>query len=89
MVECSLSEVALQRAEKVFDNLDTSRSGVVSMWLLVDVFSELGLQMSIDDLRDIASQLELGTDVALSFPEVVDIASFLTNESAAVMDAEY
>lgn len=75
--EVPFSESELETAEEIFQELDKKNAGVVSMWSLDDVFAALGIEMTSQIMGDIARQLDLGDFATLSFPEVVDIATFI------------
>ena len=45
------------------------------------VFSDLGVELTAENLEDICDQFEIARSTELTFPEVVDIASFLLGES--------
>lgn len=75
----AVSEEVIESARKMFDEIDSSHSGVVSMWALGGVFSEFGLTLTPDDTKEILNELELGANADISFAEVVDIATFLIN----------
>ena len=40
------------------------------------VFSDLGVELTAENLEDICDQFEIARSTELTFPEVVDIASF-------------
>ena len=68
----------LQSAEKIFHSLLPSElESVVRIDVLEEVFRALGVDNYTDIAADLSAQLELDDDTELSFPEVVDIASFI------------
>ena len=74
----NISKEALDNAKQVFLTSDTEHTGLVSIWQLHDVFMELGLSLTDDDIQTIISDLELDDDAKISFPETIDIVNFIT-----------
>ncbi len=64
-------------AERAFAELDSSGLGAVEASYLGSVFSKLGVYITPDDLSYVMRQFQLEDVTDLSFPEVVEIASFL------------
>jgi hypothetical protein len=67
----------VNRAAVVFSVLDNMKNGLVPLNVLGPVFHELESGFSDDNMDAILIQLEIEFDTALSFPEVIDIATFL------------
>ena len=77
-----IDENALRRAESTFMKLNLARySSVLPLSSLGMVFSDLGVELTAENLEDICDQFEIARSTELTFPEVVDIASFLLGES--------
>ena len=74
----NISKESLDRAKEAFLATDTEHSGLVSIYNLQDVFIELGLSLTDDDINTIINDLELDDDAKLSFPEMIDIVNFIT-----------
>lgn len=72
-----LSPDVIDLARNSFNMLDYNSTGVVSIYALGGVFSELGLSLTPDDMKDILADLDLDGTADISFPEVCDIAVFL------------
>lgn len=77
VLESGIDESMLERAEKCFAELDTAENGAVQARFLGSVFSALGVFISPEDLGVVMGQFSMGDVDDLSFPEVVEIASFL------------
>jgi hypothetical protein len=78
ILESGLSEEALSHAESVFAELDSDNHGSVESRYLGSVFSALGVFITPEDLVVVMSQFSMDDVSDLSFPEVVEIASFLS-----------
>lgn len=79
----TFSSETLQSAEKIFDSIDTTHVSLLPLRSLGEVFAELGLAVTPDDLAEIAAQLEIEQSSTFTFPEVVEIALFLINGSSS------
>jgi hypothetical protein len=66
----------INRAEQVFEEIDTERSGLVRFIDLGPVLEVLGVILNEDDVIELMNVLEINADTDISFPEAVDIASF-------------
>lgn len=77
ILESGFSEETISHAEKIFSDLDTALHGSVEARFLGSVFSALGVYITPDDLLVVMSQFSMAAVEDLSFPEVVEIASFL------------
>ena len=77
IVESGIDEDKLTRAERCFDELDSEGRGAVEANYLGSVFSALGVYITPEDLDVVMSQFSMDGISDLSFPEVVEIASFL------------
>lgn len=73
----NITQESLERAKIVFMAADVEGTGLVSMWALGGLFMELGISLTTEDTTEILQQLELGGNAELSFPEAIDIATFL------------
>jgi Ca2+-binding EF-hand superfamily protein len=78
----ALTPEVLVAAEEIFISLDAEHAGYVSIWALTSVFAVLGVHISDEDMDLLIQELELDGACALSFPEVIDVASFLINKSS-------
>lgn len=67
----------LERAEKLFYDLDRENSGAVEPSLLEPVFRALGVYITVDEILYVMVNFDMDGMTDLSFPEVVEIASFL------------
>ncbi len=77
MAASGIDNEKLAAAERVFAELDTGNVGSVESSYLGSVFSALGVFITPDDLAIVMSQFSMDEVSDLSFPEVVEIASFL------------
>lgn len=74
------SQDHLEAANNVFTQLDSRSIGILPWFKSSEVFRELGLDTSKLDMKQIVTQLEMGTDGDLTFPEIVDIAMCLSGQ---------
>ncbi len=77
ILNSGIDREVIARAEQAFIDLDTSGSGSVEYRYLGSVFSILGIFLTPDDLAHVMSQFNMENITDLSFPEVIEIASFL------------
>jgi hypothetical protein len=76
-----ISAADIDRAAALFYSIaavDTDSDAAVSLAALGGVLSELGRRVGPADLDALALDLGLELDQKLAFPEVVDLASFMT-----------
>lgn len=76
-----LSKERTRRAAIAFSALNSSEEGLIPLKALRPVFSELGSDLSEDDMEAIAMELEIDLGTLLSFTEVADIAAYLSTNS--------
>mmetsp|Transcript_1633 Transcript_1633/g.1777 ORF Transcript_1633/g.1777 Transcript_1633/m.1777 type:complete len:240 (-) Transcript_1633:147-866(-) len=72
-----ISKENINRAAIAFSLLDDMKNGLIPLNVLGPVFHELESGFSDDNMDAILNQLEIEFNTVLSFPEVVDIATFL------------
>jgi hypothetical protein len=72
-----ISKENINRAAIAFSLLDDMKNGLIPLNVLGPVFHELESGFSDDNMDAILNQLEIEFNTALSFPEVIDIATFL------------
>lgn len=73
-----LSKERISRAAIAFCALNSSEEGLIPLNALKPVFSELGSDLSEDDMEAIAMELDIDMGTLLSFTEVADIAAYLS-----------
>lgn len=76
-----LSKERISRAAVAFSALNSNEEGLIPLRALKPVFSELRSDLTEDDMKAIAKELEIDMGTLLSFPEVADIASYLSTSS--------
>jgi Ca2+-binding EF-hand superfamily protein len=72
-----IDDAVLERAEKLFYDLDKGNTGAVEPHLLEPVFRALGVYITADEILYVMANFDMEGMSDLSFPEVVEIASFL------------
>lgn len=77
IADSGIDSAKLDTAERCFAELDSGHIGSVEARFLGSVFSALGVFITPDDLAVVMSQFSMDGVNDLSFPEVVEIASFL------------
>lgn len=77
----ALSKARISRAAVTFSALNSSEEGLIPLRALRPVFSELGSDLTEGDMKAIAMELEIDMCTLLSFPEVADIAAYLSKSS--------
>lgn len=75
-----IEKSAVDRAEPLFNKLSHPVSHTAPLCGLGHVFEALGVELSEETLDGIAEQFEINISTELSFPEVVDIVSFILGE---------
>jgi hypothetical protein len=74
-------EHSMQHAKEIFASI-CDHSGAAFLISLGPVLMELlGTELTRDDVVELAQQLEIGPDTPLTFPDVVDIATFIRGNS--------
>ena len=76
-----LSKERFSRAAVAFSALNSNKEGLIPLRALKPLFSELGSDLTEDDIKAIAMELEIDMGTMLSFPEVADIAAYLSTSS--------
>jgi Ca2+-binding EF-hand superfamily protein len=76
-----LSKERVSRAAVTYSALNSNEEGLIPLKALKPVFSELGSDLTEDDMKAIAMELEIDMCTLLSFPEVADIAAYLSTSS--------
>jgi hypothetical protein len=66
----------IERAERVFQEHDTTSSGVIPFNKIHFILEVLDVHLSQDDISDLMLQLEIMPNTGVSFPEIIDIATF-------------
>lgn len=74
------SQHHLEAANNAFIQLDSRSVGYLPWYKTSEVFRELGLDTSKLDMKQIITQLEMGENGDLTFPEIVDIAMCLAGQ---------
>mmetsp|Transcript_10640 Transcript_10640/g.10711 ORF Transcript_10640/g.10711 Transcript_10640/m.10711 type:complete len:350 (+) Transcript_10640:52-1101(+) len=72
-----ISSEVLENAEKVFMNYVDEGTKTVAFIDLAEVFEALGILLTPELANDIMEQLDIDEETMMSFPEVIDIASFI------------
>jgi hypothetical protein len=75
-----IDEISYNNAKKMFSQLDTEGTGLVSVYSLSLLFNELNLSLTSDDMTNILRQLDFGDSSDISFSEAIDIATFLLDK---------
>jgi hypothetical protein len=73
---------AIQNAEDAFGAIDTEQQGWVPFSAIGGVLLCLGLGLEAEDLEDIRLQLDVEANQRMSFPDIVDICNFLSDQLA-------
>jgi hypothetical protein len=77
------AELSMQHAKEVFASI-CDHSGAAFLISLGPVLKELlGTEVTRDDIVELAQQLEIGPDTPITFPDAVDIATFIKGNSGA------
>jgi hypothetical protein len=88
-VSVPLSKECMNRAAVAFALLDVKGDGLVPLSLLKPFFEELGSDFTDDNIDAIRGELEIEADTALSFPEAIDIGTYLLTNAEMDYDYEY
>lgn len=72
-----ISKEAMSRAAEAFAQLDESATGLVPLASLGPFFYELGTGFTEYNIEAIRDQLDIEVDTVLSYPEAIDIATYL------------
>jgi hypothetical protein len=88
-----LDDEELERAEVMFADLDVEGRGLMAALDLIPVLYEVGLDLDEEQLAVVLQQLDLDVNISMSFPEVMDVASFvkmkLLNEQSQESKEDY
>lgn len=81
-----ISKECISRAAITFAALDINGGGLLPLSALKPVFHELGSDFSDSNIEAIRLELEIEMDTSLSFPETVDIATYLVSNTQQESD---